>query len=132
INAASIEVTIAPSAKVSRPTSSTSRSDFVRLLGHAPMLPRPACKNLAIGLQWCFRRPVEITVLGPLELRIDGMAVPLGGPKPRVLLAMLALHANEVVSRDRLIEALWGDRPPPSVDQSLDTYVSRLRRVLGN
>jgi YVTN family beta-propeller protein len=102
------------------------------MLGHAPMLPQPACKNLAIGLQWCFRRRVEITVLGPLELRIDGMVVPLGGPKPRVLLAMLALHANEVVSRDRLIEALWGDRPPPSVDQSLDTYVSRLRRALGN
>jgi DNA-binding SARP family transcriptional activator len=75
---------------------------------------------------------VEITILGPLELRIDGMVAPLGGPKARALLAMLALHANEVVSRERLIEALWGDRPPPSVDQSLNTYVSRLRRTLGN
>jgi peptide/nickel transport system substrate-binding protein len=95
------------------------------------MLPRSACKNLAIALQWCFRSCVEITVLGPLEVRLDGRVVALGGPKPRALLAMLALHGNEVVSRDRLIEALWGDRPPVSVDQSLDTYVSRLRRALG-
>ena len=74
---------------------------------------------------------MEITVLGPLEVRLDGRVVALGGPKPRALLAMLALHGNEVVSRDRLIDALWGDRPPRSVDQSLDTYVSRLRRALG-
>jgi len=96
------------------------------------MLPGPACKNLAIGLQRCFRSCVEITVLGPLQVRLEGRVVALGGPKPRALLAMLALHGNEVVSRDRLIEALWGDRPPRSVDQSLDTYVSRLRRALGN
>jgi peptide/nickel transport system substrate-binding protein len=74
---------------------------------------------------------VEAAILGPLEVRIDGKVVPLGGPKQRALLAMLVLHANEVVSRDRLIDALWGERPPPSVDQSLDSYVSRLRRALG-
>jgi YVTN family beta-propeller protein len=47
------------------------------------------------------------------------------------LLALLLLHANEVVSRDQMIEALWGERPPPSVQQSLDSYVSRLRGALG-
>ena len=64
---------------------------------------------------------MEIGILGPLEVRVDGRFVPLGGPKQRVLLTTLLLHANETVSRDRLIDALWGDRPPASVDQSLDT-----------
>ena len=74
---------------------------------------------------------MDIAILGPLEVRVDGRVIPLGGPKQRALLAMLALHANEPVSRDRLIDALWGETPPPSVQQSLDTYLSRLRRALG-
>ena len=75
---------------------------------------------------------MEFRVLGPVEVRVDGGALALGGRKQRALLALLLLHANEPVSRDRLIEALWGDRPPPSVHQSIDSYVSRLRRVLGH
>jgi DNA-binding SARP family transcriptional activator/ABC-type transport system substrate-binding protein len=75
---------------------------------------------------------VEFRVLGPVEVRVHGDALALGGRKQRALLALLLLHANEVVSRDRLIDALWGERPPPSVHQSLDSYVSRLRRVLGH
>jgi ABC-type transport system substrate-binding protein/DNA-binding SARP family transcriptional activator len=74
---------------------------------------------------------VEFGILGPVEVRRDGRAITIGGAKQRALLAVLLLHANEVVSRDLLIEALWGERPPPSVQQSLDTYVSRLRRTLG-
>jgi ABC-type transport system substrate-binding protein/DNA-binding SARP family transcriptional activator/streptogramin lyase len=74
---------------------------------------------------------VQFAILGPVEARMDGSALQLGGPKPRALLAMLLLDANEPVSRDRLIEGLWGDDPPPSADQTLDSYVSRLRRVLG-
>jgi YVTN family beta-propeller protein len=79
-----------------------------------------------------FRECVEFRILGPVEVRADGDALPLGGRKQRALLAVLLLHANQAVSRDRLIEALWGDRPPPSVHQSLDSYVSRLRRTLGH
>jgi peptide/nickel transport system substrate-binding protein len=89
------------------------------------------CKNLAIALQPCFASRVEAAILGPVEVRIDGRVVQLGGPKQRTLLAIFLLQANEVVSRDRLIDALWGERPPASVEQSLDTYVSRLRRALG-
>ena len=74
---------------------------------------------------------MEFAILGPVEARVDGAALPLGGPKQRALLAILLLNANEPVSRDRLIAGLWGDRPPPSAAQSLDSYVSRLRRVLG-
>jgi DNA-binding SARP family transcriptional activator len=74
---------------------------------------------------------VEFRILGPVEVRLNGDALALGGRKQRALLALLLLHANEVVSRDRLIDALWGERPPSSAHQSLDSYVSRLRRVLG-
>ena len=69
-------------------------------------------------------------VLGPIELWIDGRPVPLGGPKQRALLAFLLLHANEAVSRDRLIDALWGESPPPSASESLDAYVYRLRKLV--
>jgi DNA-binding SARP family transcriptional activator len=74
---------------------------------------------------------VEYAVLGPLEVRIDGRALPLGGLKQRALLALLLLNRNEVVSRDRLVDSLWGDRAPESAQRSLDTYVSRLRTLLG-
>jgi peptide/nickel transport system substrate-binding protein len=74
---------------------------------------------------------VEFAILGPVVARRDGAAIPLGGPKQRGLLAMLLLAANEPVSRDRLIAGLWGDEPPPSASQSLDSYVSRLRRLIG-
>ena len=53
---------------------------------------------------------MEIRVLGLVEASHDGRALPLGGAKPRGLLAMLALHANSPVSADRLIEGLWGDQ----------------------
>ena len=74
---------------------------------------------------------MKFGVLGPVEARVDGKPVALGGPKPRALLAILLLHANDVVSRDRLIEGLWGESPPPNAGHSLDDYVSRLRKVLG-
>jgi DNA-binding SARP family transcriptional activator len=45
---------------------------------------------------------------------------------------VLLLHANEVVSRDQLIDALWGERLPPSAAESLDAYVYRLRKLLGH
>ena len=73
---------------------------------------------------------MEFRLLGPVEAVRDGRSLPLGGSKPRALLALLVLHANEVVSRDRLIEALWPDRPPGSADHSLDVQVSRLRKAL--
>src|SRR4051794_26863041 len=60
----------------------------------------------------------------------DGGHVALGGPKQRALLAMLVLDGNAVVSRDRLIEGLWGERPPSDVEHALDVQVSALRRAL--
>jgi peptide/nickel transport system substrate-binding protein len=54
----------------------------------------------------------------------------MGGPKPRSLLAILALHANSPVSTDRLIEGLWGERPPGSAPKLLQVLVSQLRKQL--
>jgi DNA-binding SARP family transcriptional activator len=88
-------------------------------------------RNVEIASQTCNSQRVEFWVLGPLEVRIEGRPLALGGPKQRALLALLLLNGNEVVSRDRLIESLWGARAPESVQRSLDTYVYRLRTLLG-
>ncbi|HYT81313.1 MAG TPA: BTAD domain-containing putative transcriptional regulator [Actinomycetota bacterium] len=69
-------------------------------------------------------------MLGPLEVLDDGGVVPLGGAKQRAVLAILLLHRNEVVSRERLIDGLWGDSPPASAAHTLETYMSRLRKAL--
>jgi YVTN family beta-propeller protein len=74
---------------------------------------------------------MHFLILGPLEVRQGGRIVALGGPQQRAVLAILILHANEVVSRDRLIEGLWGERPPKSAGHILESYVSRLRQALG-
>jgi peptide/nickel transport system substrate-binding protein len=74
---------------------------------------------------------MRFSVLGPLSVSLDGEAVPLGGRKQRTLLAVLLLHANEVVPRDQLIDALWGERPPASATESLVAYLYRLRKLLG-
>jgi predicted ATPase/DNA-binding SARP family transcriptional activator len=74
---------------------------------------------------------MEFRILGPLEAVDDGRVVSLKAAKPRALLAILLLHANELVPSDRLIEDLWSGRPPVTATKILQTYVSRLRRVLG-
>lgn len=70
-------------------------------------------------------------VLGPLDVEHEDRSLPLGGHKQRALLALLLLHADEVVSRDVLIDELWGAQPPRSAVHSLEVYVSRLRKVVG-
>ena len=72
-----------------------------------------------------------LSVLGPLEVVRDGERVRLGSAQQRRLLAALLIHANEVVSSDRLVDVLWGDEPPPSATHTLQTLVSRLRGTLG-
>ena len=74
---------------------------------------------------------MEFRILGPLEAVAGGRVVPLDARKPRALLAILLLRANEPVPRDRLIEELWAGRPPSSAAKVLQTYVSQLRRAFG-
>jgi DNA-binding SARP family transcriptional activator/streptogramin lyase len=73
----------------------------------------------------------EFRVLGALEARENGRALAIGAGKQRAVLALLLLDAGEVVSTDRLIDALWGERPPASALNSVHIYVSQLRKVLG-
>jgi YVTN family beta-propeller protein len=73
---------------------------------------------------------VEFGILGPLEVRRSGRAVPLGGPRQRAVLALLLLEANRVVSMDRLAEDVWGGDPPDGWATTLQTYVFHLRQAL--
>jgi predicted ATPase/DNA-binding SARP family transcriptional activator len=75
---------------------------------------------------------MEFGILGPLEVRADGRAVELGGPKPRALLAVLALHANQPVTAERVAVALWGEDTPPRAVKTVQVYVARLRKALGD
>ena len=74
---------------------------------------------------------MEFRILGSLEVAVDGRLLPLGGPSQRALLALLLLHANEVVSTDRLLDELWADGPPASGATALQVRVSQLRKGLG-
>ena len=74
---------------------------------------------------------MEFCLLGPLTVLADGRPLALGGPKQRAVLALLLLDANAPVSRHALLEGVWGHDPPPGAARSLDSYVSRLRGILG-
>jgi len=73
---------------------------------------------------------MDFRILGPLEVSEHGRSVALGGPKQRSVLALLLLHANETVSVDRIVAALWDD-PPPTAIKSIQMRVSSLRKDLG-
>lgn len=74
---------------------------------------------------------LEFRILGPLEVLDARAQVVLGPPIQRALLAFLLLRYPQVVSSDRLIDTLWGGRPPATAAKSIQVYVSRLRKVLG-
>ncbi len=73
----------------------------------------------------------EVRLLGVLEVLTEGLPVELRTAKVRAVLAMLALHPGQVLSAERLAEGLWGDTPPASAANTLQGYISQLRRVLG-
>jgi DNA-binding SARP family transcriptional activator len=114
-------------------------------LGTEPSVRRFACSSLANGSKqvpeaaetWFATdvatcgEPLAFGVLGPLEVRNEGVEVPLGGAKQRAVLAILLLRVGEVVPVERLIDDVWGDTPPPSAAHSLEAYVSRLRQLVG-
>jgi DNA-binding SARP family transcriptional activator len=74
---------------------------------------------------------MEFRLLGPLEVAEHDRSLALGEVKQRSLLAVLLLHANEVVSTDRLIDELRGGTPPARAAKSVQVYVSKLRKELG-
>src|SRR5690349_5581478 len=70
----------------------------------------------------------KFRILGALEIAGEPAG---GGAKQRALLALLLLHAGQVVPRDRIVDALWGDAPPASAAHAVEVYVSKLRARLG-
>ena len=73
---------------------------------------------------------MDFRILGPVEVRIDDSPLPLEGPKQRITLAALLTVAGDVAPLDRLIDWLWGRRPPRSAATIVQAHVSRLRRLL--
>ncbi len=73
---------------------------------------------------------MDIRILGPMEAEHDGRLLNLGGPRQRLVLAVLLARVNEAVSTDRIVDDVWGDAPPTSARQTVQAYVSTLRRVL--
>src|ERR671934_1646135 len=73
---------------------------------------------------------MEVRLLGSLELAEGGLPVAVGGVRQRAVLALLVLHANQVVPAERLLVELWGEDAPPTAANALQAAVSRLRRAL--
>jgi DNA-binding SARP family transcriptional activator len=73
---------------------------------------------------------VDIEVLGALSVRESGVSIVPTAPKPRQVLALLALHADQVVTVTALVEELWGSTPPRSARTTLQTYVLQLRELI--
>lgn len=92
-----------------------------------PQGVRRGIGNRAMTGRWA----MEIEILGPLRVRVDGCEVALGGWRSRTLLAALALEAGRVVVVDRLIDVVWRDAPPPSARAQVANSVSTLRRAIG-
>jgi predicted ATPase/DNA-binding SARP family transcriptional activator len=75
---------------------------------------------------------MELRLLGPVQLEIDGRVVAPSAAKQRALLGLLGLHANDVVTSDRVVDEIWGERPPASAHKVVQTYVWQLRKLLGD
>ena len=75
---------------------------------------------------------LQIAVLGPISVRRDGELVKVPGGKSAELLVRLALDAGHLVSADRLVEDLWGERAADTSRNTLQSKVARLRRALGD
>jgi DNA-binding SARP family transcriptional activator/tetratricopeptide (TPR) repeat protein len=73
---------------------------------------------------------MEFRILGPVEVWGGAQRLPIGGSKPRALLAVLLLHGNQVVTTERLVDELWGEAPPTTARNLVQVYVSRLRQAL--
>jgi SARP family transcriptional regulator, regulator of embCAB operon len=75
---------------------------------------------------------LNFSVLGPLQLTVEGTPVSLGAPKQRAVLAMLVINRNRPVGVESLINAVWDESPVPAARASIHSYISNLRRLLGN
>jgi DNA-binding SARP family transcriptional activator/WD40 repeat protein len=107
--------------------SFSERADAAAVNAHTTAdqgIPIAACRG--------YRRPMEFRVLGSIEVFEEGNgSITLGGPKQRAVLAQLLLRANHLVPADVLIDEVWGDEPPETARNALQSYASHLRKSLG-
>lgn len=98
------------------------------------MSPVPAfqldARHHSTAISGTLAEAMQFGVLGPLQVTSHGIPLALGGTKQRAVLALLLLDANRVVSVDRLIDGVWGDRPPNRAASTLQVYLANLRKVL--
>lgn len=80
----------------------------------------------------CSDSAIRVSVLGPLVVRLAGEVQELGAEKQRCLLGLLALRYGITVSQHEIVELLWGTKPPATWQNLIHTYVTRLRKALGN
>jgi DNA-binding response OmpR family regulator len=117
----------APSSRAFAAWPQPGRNPLERDVHH----PRPCVASVVEDAVVRFAA-MQFLILGPLEVSDDGRKLALGGPKQRAVLAHLILRANHVVPADLLIDGLWGEEPPESARNTLQTYVYRLRKLLGD
>src|ERR1700726_2269580 len=73
---------------------------------------------------------MEFRVLGPFEVHDGDQEIPIGAFRQRAVLALLTIHAGQMLSTDRIIDEIWSGSPPPSALKTLHAYISRLRKSL--
>jgi DNA-binding SARP family transcriptional activator/tetratricopeptide (TPR) repeat protein len=97
------------------------------------MVTAPGCSLVADGSRTsaeAYAHAVDLMFLGPFEVSGPAGQVQMGATKERLLLALLALRANEVVSTAQVIDGLWGEDPPPTAVKTVHAHVARVRRML--
>src|SRR5438874_4169187 len=75
---------------------------------------------------------MQVRLLGPVDVMVGGTPRPVPGLRRKAVLTALALQPGEVISTDRLIHIVWGDAPPATVGNTLQSHISYLRSVLGD
>lgn len=75
---------------------------------------------------------MRVRLLGPVDVVVGGAVRPVSGLRRKAILATLSLHAGDIVSTDRLADIVWGDDPPSTPVNTLQSHVSHLRTVLGS
>ncbi|MEU4625054.1 winged helix-turn-helix domain-containing protein [Actinoplanes sp. NPDC023801] len=73
---------------------------------------------------------MELRLLGPVEVRLDGRLLDLGPPRQRCVFAALAVDVGRPVQVDTIVDRVWDESPPPSARESVYVYVGRLRKAL--
>ena len=112
-----------------RPTSGEPKTPLVN--DPKTRMARPTRANLPKRSVEAYGPRMRFKVLGPVSVARDDGAIPLGGPKQRLVLAHLIVRANEFAPVDVLIDQVWGEEPPEAAKGTLHSYISHLRKAVG-